>query len=249
MRRERAFAKEPLSRSHLDPSRKNRVRKKRSNDRTIDAPRSSSSKRYIVVSIPKCEPEITPKTNSFLFMAHFYAVLLLYLAAASYSPGSSITQLAAGFDNFWTNFISLGSILFVVALALHLLTCFTLKKLLSTSWFKPKLGNVGIREGYLTAEHLREALDEQKLRIGEILVRSGRVSTEQLNQTIKRQKKGSAPLGQILRDLGYATKEDIEWALSRMHRRLGEILREKGMLTTDDLAWLLGQQKFGPRRL
>jgi hypothetical protein len=236
-------------RSPLGASRKNRIKKKELNKRTMDAQRNASPKKSIVIFIPKSQPEITPKTNVFLFMAHFYAVLLLYLAVASYSPGSSITRFAAGFDNSWANFISLGAILFVVALALHLLTCFTLKKFLSTNWFKPKLGNVGVREGYLTIEQLKEALDEQRLKVGEILVRSGRVSTEQLNQTLKHQRKGSAPLGQILTNLGFATEDDIEWALSKRHRRLGEILREKRMLTTDDLAWLLGQQKYGARRL
>ncbi len=215
----------------------------------MDAQRNASPKTPIVLFIPKYEPEITPKTNLFLFMAHFYAVILIYLAVASFSPGSSITQVGNGFDSFWANFIFLGFIFFTVALTLHILTCFSLKKLLSTEWFKPKLGNVVIREGYLTAEQLKEALDEQKLRIGEILVQSGRLSNEQLNQTLERQKKVYAPLGQILRDLGYATSEDVDWALSKVGRRLGQILREKRILTTEDLAWLLGQQKFGPRRL
>lgn len=211
--------------------------------------RKDSSKTSIVIFIPRGAPEITPKTNVFLFMAQFYAVILIYLALVSFSPCSSIAQLGAGFGSFWADFISLGIMFFVVALALHLLTCFILKKLLATQWFKPKLGDVGVREGYLTKERLKEALDEQKLRIGEILVRSGRLRNEQLNQTLEHQKKVSAPLGQILRNLGYATEEDIDWALSKMRRRLGEILREKRMLTTDDLAWLLAQQKFGPRRL
>jgi hypothetical protein len=215
----------------------------------MDVQRSALSKKTIVISIRKCEPEITAKTNGLLFMTNFFAVLLLYLTVAIYSPESSTAQLAATFDNIWANCIFLSFILFVAALALHLLTCFTLKKLLPTSWFKPKLGNVGVREGYLTTEQLKEALDEQKLRIGEILVRSGRVSTEQLNQTLEHQERLSAPLGQILTGLGYATEADIEWALRKRHRRLGEILREKKIVTTDDLAWLLGQQKFGLRRL
>lgn len=215
----------------------------------MDAQRNASSKTTITFLVPKSEPEITPKTNVFLFMAHFYAVILIYLAVASFSPGSSITQAGSGFDSFWANFISLGFIFFTAALTLHLLTCFSLKKLLSTEWFKPKLGNVVLREGYVTKQRLQEALDEQKLRIGEILVQSGRLSKEQLNQTLERQKKVSAPLGQILKDLGYATSEDVDWALSKMGRKLGEILREKRILTTEDLAWLLGQQKFGPRRM
>jgi hypothetical protein len=215
----------------------------------MDAQRNASSKTPIVIIIPKSEPEITPNTSMFLFMAHFYAVILIYLAVAILSPDSAITHLGVGFDNFWSNFVSLGFIFFVVALALHLLTCFSLKKLLSTKWFEPKLGDVGLREGYLTKERLKEALDEQKLRIGEILVRSGRLSNEHLNQTLECQKKVSAPLGQILRDLGYTTEEDVDWALRKMGRRLGEILREKRVLSTDDLVWLLGMQKFGPRRL
>jgi hypothetical protein len=215
----------------------------------MDAQRNASSKMPILIFIPKCEPEITPKTNMFLFIAHFYALLLIYLAIASFSPGSSIAQLGADFDDFWKNFVLLSFILLIAALTLHVLTCFSLKILLSTKWFKPKLGNVVLREGYLTKEQLNEALDEQRLRIGEILVQSGRLSNERLNQTLERQKKVYAPLGQILKDLGYATSEDVEWALSKMGRKLGEILREKRILTTEDLAWLLGQQKFGPRRL
>ncbi|MCX5878181.1 MAG: hypothetical protein NTY44_03610, partial [Deltaproteobacteria bacterium] len=77
-------------------------------ERSMDAHRNASSKTYITFSIPKCEPEITFRTNIFLFMGHFYAVLLIYLAIASFSPGSSITQVGAGFDNLWANFIFLG---------------------------------------------------------------------------------------------------------------------------------------------
>jgi len=215
----------------------------------MDAHRNPPSRRAIVFSIPRCEPEITPRTNVFLFMAHFYALLFLYITIASVWPGSSITQFGTCFDSFWENFIFLGVTFFIASLCLHLLTCLSLKKLLSTRWFKPKLGDVGLREGYLTRERLKRALDEQKWKIGEILVKSGRLSNEQLKQTLERQKKISAPLGQILKDLGYATQEDVDWALSKMGRKLGEILREKGTLSSEDLAWLLGQQKFGPRRL
>lgn len=215
----------------------------------MDVQRNASSKAFIVLYIPKSEPEITPKTNMFLFMAHFYAVILVYITIAIRSPGSSIAQLGTDFNTFWENFISLGFILFVTALILHLLTIFSLKKLLSTKWFKPKLGDVGLREGYLTKERLKRALDEQNLRIGEILVRSGRLSNDHLNQTLERQKKISAPFGQILKELGFATQQDVDWALSKMHRKLGQILREQGILTTEDLAWLLGLQKFGPRSL
>ena len=215
----------------------------------MDAHRDGSSETSIVFSIPKSKPEITPKTNMFLFMAHYFAVVLVYISIACYSPGSSITHAGTGFDTFWANFISLGLILFVAALTLHLLTCFALKKILSTKWFKPKLGDVALREGYLTQERLKKALDEQKLRIGETLVQSGRLSGDQRNQALERQKIISAPLGQILKELGFVTQEDVDWAVKKVSRKLGKILREQGILTTEDLAWLLGRQKFGPRRV
>lgn len=215
----------------------------------MDAHPNASSETFIVFSIPNSEPEITPKTNMFLFMAHFYGVVLIYTATASCSPGSLIACVGTRFDTFWANFISLGLILFVTALILHCLTCFSLKKVLSTKWFKPKLGDVGLREGYLTQERLKKALDEQKLRIGEILVQSGRLSGDQRNQALERQKIISAPLGQILKELGFATQEDVDWAVKKVSRKLGKILREQGALTTEDLAWLLAQQKFGPRRV
>jgi hypothetical protein len=194
-------------------------------------------------------PEISPKTNLFLFIGLFYAVLLIYILVAFFSPTSSLTRLTEVFDNFWANFLFLGLSFLFISLGMHALVCFFCKKLLRTKWFKPKLGKVGLREGFITNRQLQEALAEQQLRIGEILVGAGKLTDEQLNDTLDHQRKVSAPLGQVLRELGYSTEEDINWALGRMGRKLGEVLLEKRVITRDDLAWLLEWQEHGTRRI
>jgi hypothetical protein len=92
-------------------------------------------------------------------------------------------------------------------------------------------------------------LEEQKLRIGEVLVLSGRLSEEQLDESLERQKQVSRKLGEVLIDLGFSTRKDIDWALHMVERRLGEILRERGLLKEEDIEWLLGQQEFGRRSI
>jgi aspartate ammonia-lyase len=119
---------------------------------------------------------------------------------------------------------------------------------LRTRWFRPKFGEVSVSQGCISDKELREALSEQKRKLGETLVDGGRLTPEQLEEALRHQKAVSAPLGQLLTELGYATEEDIHWALSKMGRKLGEILVEKGIMTKDDIIFLLGQQT-GPRRI
>jgi len=78
------------------------------------------------------------------------------------------------------------------------------------------------------------------------LLQGGRITTEQLNEALAYQKKDPKNLGEILKDFGYATEKDINWALNRMDRRLGRILREKGYLTDRDVHWILSLQRYGP---
>ncbi|UCF72977.1 MAG: hypothetical protein JSW35_00435 [Deltaproteobacteria bacterium] len=68
-----------------------------------------------------------------------------------------------------------------------------------------------------------------------------------INEALDYQKKVSKNLGDILKELGHATEEDINWALSRMERRLGKILREKGYLTDHELHRLLLRQQYRPQ--
>jgi hypothetical protein len=94
---------------------------------------------------------------------------------------------------------------------------------------------------------LKEALAEQSLRIGEVLVQGGRITTEQLNQALAYQSTDSKNLGEILKELGFATEKDINWALNRMERKLGRILREKSYITDYEVRRILIEQWYGPR--
>jgi len=189
---------------------------------------------------------ITPRTSIFLFMAVFYSVLLVYFLIAMLFPGSIVAKTP--FDHFMANFLFLTSVLLMLALGIHTFVCFCLKKFIARRWLFPKFGNVSVSEGCISREDLKAALAEQKRRLGETLIQGGRLSPEQLEEALRRQKKVSAPLGQLIKELGYSTEEDINWALSQMGRKLGEILVEKGMITKEDVMWLLDQQK-GPMRI
>lgn len=116
-------------------------------------------------------------------------------------------------------------------------------------WERPKLGNVLISEEYITDRELKDSLSEQGLKLGEVLVQGGRITKKQLGQACGRQKKAFGKLGEILRDLGHSTVEDIQWALGRMKRKLGEILREKGLLTDEELNRALALQSCEPWRI
>jgi len=203
-----------------------------------------SSRFYLPLQI---EADIGLRTRIFIFSAAFYALLLSYVSAALVSPSNPYAQLATMFQSFWANFLLLVLFLVAGAFVLYLIACFCCKRMLRSSWGKPKLGKLLLKEGYLTREELQEALEEQKLRIGEVLVLSGRLTEKQLGDSLERQKEVSKKLGEVLIDLGFSTRKDIDWALHMMERRLGEILRERGLLKEEDIEWLLGQQEFGPR--
>ena len=108
---------------------------------------------------------------------------------------------------------------------------------------KPKLGEVLISEGYVTKGVLEKALSEQGLRLGDVLLQADRITAQQLDHALDCQKRVSTRLGEILKVLGYSVAEDINWALSRMKRKLGEILTEKGLLTDYQLDRVLVLQE------
>jgi hypothetical protein len=198
--------------------------------------------------IPQSQIFITPRTNILLFMIVFYTILLVYILLALFSPESVVFQYPLHSDHILLNFLFLAFCFVFIALGIHTAVRFCCRKVLVTKWFRPKLGEICIREGSMSDEQLRQALAEQKQRVGEVLVQGGRLTAGQLEEALARQKGVSAPLGRILQELGYVSEEDIDWALSQMGRKLGEILIAKGIITKDDLPWLLGQQA-GPRRI
>ena len=183
----------------------------------------------------------------YLFVTLFLISSLLYLLLIFLFPRSSLALGDNIFQSVWANLIVLVISFLFIAFGLSELIDLIHRRLLRMRWRKTKLGKILVYEGYITNGELEEALLEQRLRIGEVLLQSGRITAQQLKQSLDHQKKLSRKLGEILKELGYSTDEDIDWALDRMDRRLGEILREKRLVMDHEIyrAWDL--QHYGPR--
>jgi hypothetical protein len=103
------------------------------------------------------------------------------------------------------------------------------------SRYRPKLGKILLSEGYIEQGQLEAALSEQMLTLGQVLVQAGRITVQELQEALDYQEKVSKQLGEILKELGHSTPEDIDWALNRIKRKLGEILKENQALSDDEL--------------
>jgi len=112
--------------------------------------------------------------------------------------------------------------------------------------YRPKLGKILVSEGCIEQEQLEAALSEQMLTLGQMLVQAGRITFQELQEGLDYQKKVFKQLGEILKELGHSTPEDIDWALNRMKRKLGEILRDKQVLSDHDLQRALSEQQRRP---
>jgi len=106
-----------------------------------------------------------------------------------------------------------------------------------------KLGKILVSEGYIAENELDKALSEQKLRIGEILLQSDHITPKQLETALDYQKNTFMKLGETLKVLGYIMNKDLNWALSRMKRKLGEILTEMRLLKDYQLQQALALQE------
>jgi hypothetical protein len=200
-------------------------------------------------SAPAPEVHIIPRTRFIIFGAIFYILLLGYLVIVLFFPQTRIARFSTIFETFWVQFIFLVLCLVGITLSLFGLFCFVCEEYLRSRWYQPKIGKLSVTEGFITREQLKQVLEEQEQRIGEVLLNSGRITQEQLGKAIAHQKSTPVRLGEILKHMGYATDEDIYWALGKMQRKVGEILVDKGLLTKEDVDWLIGQQKSGPRRI
>ena len=111
---------------------------------------------------------------------------------------------------------------------------------------RPKLGKILVSEGYIDQEQLEAALSEQMLTLGQVLVKAGRITVQELQEALDYQEKVSKQLGEILKELGHSTPEDIDWALTRMKRKLGEILKENQVLSDHELHQAIAAQRRKP---
>lgn len=184
----------------------------------------------------------------FLFFIIFYSVLCLILALETFYPDINIAYYFHFNDNFWIKMIIIISFLFLFTYIFYKLICMITIAVLKKRGDEFKLGNILVKDGYITEEDLNEALAEQQERIGDILVKSGHISPQQLEQALESQCKSSGKFGEILIKNGYATREDVNWALGKLNRKLGEILREKGLISEHNLYWILRRQTNSVRR-
>ncbi len=96
----------------------------------------------------------------------------------------------------------------------------------------------------------RQAQDNQteKLRLGELLIREGFMSAEQLEQALSVQKKRERykPLGEICIELKFISKAQLRRTLRiyRKNIRIGDLLVNLGMITMDQLKEALKTQKL-----
>jgi len=186
---------------------------------------------------------MTTKTKVGLFVAIFSVFLVAYLLLPLFPAAGDLVGFFDIFKDPTGNFIFLVISFLCISLVLtfifHLFCCLMLDERADTL----KLGEAMVSEGFITAEDLEAALQEQAYRLGEILVSAGRITSEQRDNALRIQKKTKARIGQILTRYGYSTQDDIDWALNKMERKLGEILKDKKALSDYDLTCALSLNK------
>ena len=190
-----------------------------------------------------------PKTRFCLFLTIFYVIAMLFLILAYLYPENRLVRTANIFPIFWANFVFICFIFLLVAWCVYGILDFCYTALMRSKWFKPKLGEVLLDEGFVTEQELEEALAEQQMKLGEILLQQGSITQAQLKETLEEQSRAYKRLGVILRERGYVTDKDIQRALAQSSRRLGQILEEKGFVRGYELHLGLGRQRFGIRTL
>jgi hypothetical protein len=145
-----------------------------------------------------------------------------------------------------SNFISFQALFISLALFVPLVCDLLHSFLRRFRVFRPKLGEVLVRYGHITREQLNEALEIQQLKIGEILLYGGYVTERQIQEALSVQKREKGrQLGEILKDLGYISSDEIKWAAVRVRRKLGQILVEGDLITRTELRVMLGRLRSG----
>lgn len=171
---------------------------------------------------------------------------MFYLLMPCLNQGWDFFFLSDLFESEPANFIFL--MLFFLAVAVVSVDaaelCYKYSRRLR--WFKPKLGELLVKQGFITQKELDAALDEQNLRTGEILLRYGRISPAELQIALDHQKaQPGEKMGAVLVELGFVTSRDIQWVLEKVNRKLGRILIERGLINEDDLRRVLGKGWYG----
>ncbi len=116
------------------------------------------------------------------------------------------------------------------------------------------IGELLIKEGFITPAQLTEALELQKKQtvytpLGELCVKQGYLSKEDLRAVLKKYKT-SIPLGKLLVKMKLITSEQLQQALAeqkRSRKRLGQILVDLGAISEQALLDALSVQLGIPK--
>jgi len=186
------------------------------------------------------------RTWFYILLGSYAGCWVLFFFFGWFGKNEHLLHLADLFDSDVVNFLFLTHLFLLVALFIAEACEMGHRGLLRWGPFRPRLGEVLIQQGYLTEQELQEALEIQRMKLGDVLVKSGFISREQLaHALLDQQRKAHRKLGEVLRDLGYATRQDIGWGLSRLNRKLGKILVDMELLRDDDLKRVLGRRWYG----
>ncbi len=189
------------------------------------------------------------KTKISLFLSIFFICSLLYFLLPLLYPQDLLVQnqIFQWFDIFKNpsaNFALVIVIFLLIAIGGVKLFEIIYRDLTGTHSKKARIGKYLLAENFITTEDLNAALEEQSFRIGEILVQHNRITPQQLKNALKNQKSSHQRIGDVLKELGYATDEDVRFALKKLNRRLGNILTDQQCLTEYDLQCALTMQQY-----
>jgi len=183
-------------------------------------------------------------TKVCFYIAIFSACLILNLLLPFLHPATSLLHDFDIFKSPSANYLLLVLVFMVIAFVLGNIlhyACRQFKKIVSRA---PKIGNALVSQGLITPEQLKEALLEQGLRLGEILTRAHRITDQQKEHALKLQKRQYREFGEILKELGFATEKDIQWAMDKTNRKIGSILKEKRLVTDYDITCALSLKDY-----
>ncbi len=197
---------------------------------------------YLDTSLLDYDEPFSPKTKFCVFIILFYVILTLYLLVSYLLPDSPLARITNISQTFWVNFLFLGVSFLLISLFLYGLITSFFWNLYKKGFLRPKTGKVLVQKGFISKDQLKDALSEQNQKIGEILVQSGSITPQQLKQTLDQQKKTNGKLGELLKDQGYLSDQEVHAALHKKDRKLGEILQQKGLVTDYDLDCIIGRQ-------
>ncbi len=184
-------------------------------------------------------------TIGYIGLGTFLGCWLMQLTLPCMVQDSPMHGLLRLTDGTASNFILLNLIFAFLAFSMVSVTESIFSYVRSLRMFRPKLGELLIKNGHITEQQLNWALSLQKMRIGELLIHLGCITEKELNEALEQQKKMRKRLGEILVELGHCSAYDVQWAAERVHQKLGKILVDSGLIQKDELHAALGKQWYG----